>query len=47
VKEEQLDEKEIMIDLLKAKYERLRICNDEMNKRLTATASSLTQTTER
>jgi len=45
--EEQLDEKDMMIDLLKAKNERLRICNDELNKRLTITASSISQTTER
>jgi len=47
VKKEQLDEKDMMIDLLKAKNERLKIFNDELNEKLTTTASSLSQTTER
>ncbi|XP_065887416.1 uncharacterized protein MCAP_0864-like isoform X2 [Dysidea avara] len=46
VKEEQLQEKEKMIDLLKVKNERLGIFNDEMNERLTTTVSSLNQTLE-
>ena len=47
VKVEQLEEKEKMINLLKAKNEKWRMLNDEVNERLTTTAFSLNKIVQR
>ena len=46
-KEEDLEEKEKMITLLKEKDEKIRIFNKQINQRLTITASTLNNTVQR
>ena len=47
MKVKQLEEKEKMITLLKAKNEKWKMFNDEVNERLTTTAFSLNKTVQR
>jgi len=46
-KEEDLEEKEKMITLLKGKNEKMKILNKQTNQRLTITASTLNNTVQR
>ena len=46
-KEEDLEEKEKMITLLKGKNEKMKIFNKQTNQRLTITASTLNNTVQR